>query len=101
MTIHFEMVQSLEDILWNFGYNNRQQLREERSSHKVPSKASYMLPTIYWQLAQIHAIAVPPSCVSRDEFPINVKITIRIIIPTGRKLPLEQWALAPLNFIAY
>lgn len=35
----------------------------------IPSKAFYRLPTIYWQLAQIHATEEPPSYVSRDEFP--------------------------------
>lgn len=42
-------------------------------STEIPSEASCMPPAIDWQLVQSHAVVVPPSCVSTDEFPINNK----------------------------
>lgn len=41
---------------------------------KIPSKASGMLPTSDWQLAQTHEAGAPPSCVSMDEFPIKIMV---------------------------
>lgn len=39
----------------------------------IPSKAFYKPPTSGWRQGQIHAIVVPPSYVSKGEFPTKRK----------------------------